>query len=153
MRTKEEKEKWNAYMKDYYAKNKDKIREYQNLRLVSGTSTKYVKEWRVRNPDSGEKQTKRDRVRSRERMLRKKYGITSDQYNEILATQGGMCAIRGCEKRPGEIGRGALHVDHDHVTNKIRGILCSNHNTALGKVNDSIDQLQAMIDYLRSQKN
>jgi queuine/archaeosine tRNA-ribosyltransferase len=41
-----------------------------------------------------------------------------------------------------------LVVDHDHVTNKVRGYLCTNHNKGIGMFNDSIEELKAAINYL-----
>lgn len=67
-----------------------------------------------------------------------RYGLTLEQVNELLAEG---CAVCGTHKN--------LHVDHDHETGKVRGCLCVNHNTALGMVHDSIDELLAMIQYLR----
>ena len=51
--------------------------------------------------------------------LRRTYDITPEEYDEILARQGGRCAI--CRKKPGAV---AFAVDHDHRTNKVRGLLC-----------------------------
>lgn len=65
---------------------------------------------------------------NRKARLKTKYGITIEDYDRILQTQGG-CAICGT-KTPG--GRGRFHVDHDHITGKIRGLLCSGCNTKLG---------------------
>ena len=54
--------------------------------------------------------------------------------------QGGTCAI--CRTKP------AVHVDHDHATGRVRGILCFACNRGLGKVGDSVEVLRAMIAYL-----
>jgi len=59
----------------------------------------------------------------------KKYGITFDRYLELFAAQSGVCAI--CQKV-----RGALCVDHDHVANQVRGLLCTACNRALGNLLD-----------------
>lgn len=64
----------------------------------------------------------------RDYMLRYTYGITQEQYEEILADQGGCCAI--CGKTPEEEGRN-LSVDHDHQTGEIYGILCTVCNKVL----------------------
>lgn len=52
----------------------------------------------------------------------------------------GLCAL--CRAAP------AVHVDHDHVTGKVRGLLCFNCNGGLGQFKDRIDVLQAAVDYL-----
>lgn len=80
------------------------------------------------------------------------FGVTPEIYDQMLTSQGGSCAIKGCGAIRNANGK-KLAIDHDHVTGKIRGLLCTNHNTALGKFNDSVEQLQAAIDYLQSKKN
>lgn len=76
--------------------------------------------------------------------LKKKYGITPDQYAAILEKQEGRCFICLCKPKSKR-----LAVDHDHKTNKIRGLLCSRCNhKLLGSANDSIEMLQRAIDYL-----
>lgn len=64
--------------------------------------------------------------------LQRRFGITFDQYNEMLAKQNGGCLICG---KPEKSGR-PLSVDHDHKTGRVRGLLCSNHNTAIGLLGD-----------------
>src|SRR5882672_1412366 len=56
------------------------------------------------------------------------YGISLEDYNYILNHQNNRCAI--CKKLPEPYK--SLYVDHNHTTNKVRGLLCSNCNTALG---------------------
>lgn len=71
----------------------------------------------------------------------KKYGLTQQQFAAILEKQGGRCAIcRTDEWLP--------HVDHDHVTGQIRGLLCVNCNTLLGRAKDSVLALRQAIRYL-----
>lgn len=60
-----------------------------------------------------------DKVRNR--LLKKKYGITSEQYEEMLKAQDFKCAI--C-KAPQEQYKSRFAVDHSHVSNKVRGLLC-----------------------------
>jgi len=76
--------------------------------------------------------------------LKKRYGMTRQEYADILAEQDGLCSI--C-KQPEQNRR--FSVDHCHDTGKIRGLLCSKCNTALGLFNDNIDSLVNAIDYLR----
>lgn len=78
---------------------------------------------------------------SREYHLRQRYGIGGKEVDELLAEQGGVCAI--CSAADPE------HVDHDHDTGYIRGILCFNCNGGLGQFRDDIDYLTNAIDYLR----
>lgn len=74
-----------------------------------------------------------------------KYGLTVEQYDAMLAAQGGVCAI--CVYSP--LTGKPLHVDHDHRTNKVRGLLCGNCNTALGMFEDDPETLTSAIAYLK----
>lgn len=78
-----------------------------------------------------------------------KFGLTIEDYYRLLDTQNNCCAI--CKKHE-DCFKVALAVDHDHITNKIRGLLCSSCNTALGLLNDSIPLLKASISYLEDNK-
>ena len=82
---------------------------------------------------------------TKNRDLMRLYGITTDKYNKMFSDQNGCCAI--CETHICSTGR-SLAVDHDHETGKVRGLLCSNCNTALGKFKDNKLILQKAIDYL-----
>lgn len=66
-------------------------------------------------------------------------------YAEVLELQGGGCAICGRLQREGER---AFHIDHDHSTGKLRGILCSGCNLGLGHFADDVDSLAEAIKYV-----
>ncbi len=88
-----------------------------------------------------------------ERNLQRKYGITIDDYNRMLTEQDGKCGICGREETRIANGKGTrLSVDHCHQTNKVRGLLCFACNSTLGKYDDKIDFLKAMINYLDKHK-
>lgn len=80
-----------------------------------------------------------------------RFGLTPDQFNEMLEAQGGACAI--CE-RPEKVvdsrnGRvKSLAVDHDHESGAVRGLLCQNCNKGIGNLGDSADTLIAAAMYL-----
>lgn len=81
--------------------------------------------------------------------LRRHYGIDVRTYNEMLVAQGDCCDI--CGKAESNEIKGkvvSLAVDHDHVTGKVRALLCSACNTALGLLNDDTDLLAKAIEYL-----
>lgn len=80
--------------------------------------------------------------------LRRNFGITLEQYTEMLVKQGGVCAVCG-GLNPTPTRR--LAVDHDHKTGKIRGLLCGPCNLHLGKFEDSIwlAQIGAYLDNCR----
>jgi hypothetical protein len=74
--------------------------------------------------------------------LKRRYGITEAQFDEMVNQQGGLCAA--CKKRP------ATQVDHDHQTGRVRGILCLNCNAALGAFKDDPRIVWAAIEYLET---
>jgi len=77
-------------------------------------------------------------------MLQRKYDLTHDEYLELSDSQNGCCAI--CNIDPG-IDKN-LHVDHDHETGKVRGLLCTQCNSGLGMFKDRIRLLASAIVYL-----
>ena len=74
------------------------------------------------------------------------YGLEPEQYKEMHKAQQGKCAI--CNEEP-KTKRG-LHVDHDHETGKVRGLLCHGCNVALGSFKESVTLLNKAVEYLRS---
>lgn len=90
-----------------------------------------------------------------DRNIKRVFGLTRDSYNDLLKEQDGVCAI--CRKpetaidgKTGTLKK--LAVDHCHNSKKIRELLCWRCNGTLGKVNDNVELLQAMIDYLNKHK-
>ena len=79
--------------------------------------------------------------------FRHKYGIDLNDYDQMFAAQNGCCQV--CLVHQDALSR-RLAVDHCHASGKVRGLLCDNCNTALGKVNDNIETLQRAIEYLRA---
>lgn len=78
--------------------------------------------------------------------LFRKYGITLEDYNNLLKYQGGCCSICGLTEE--EHGK-KLCVDHDHFTLKVRGLLCTRCNQGLGMFKDSEKFLYSAITYLQ----
>ncbi|MEU6077280.1 endonuclease VII domain-containing protein [Micromonospora sp. NPDC047074] len=78
---------------------------------------------------------------SREYHLRRRYGIGEKEFQELLAEQGGVCAICGTPD--------PQHLDHDHRTGWVRGILCFNCNGGLGQFRDDQSRPAGAITYLR----
>jgi DNA-directed RNA polymerase subunit RPC12/RpoP len=74
----------------------------------------------------------------------KKYGLAPDEFQELLESQDYKCAICGTD----EPGKTSWNVDHDHKTNKVRGILCHRCNVGLGHFYDSVEALQEAVKYL-----
>lgn len=90
-----------------------------------------VRRWRLRHPD-----------KARDKDIRKRgYGIGLAEYKAMYAAQEGRCAL--CE-----VQLPTLHIDHDHQTGRIRGLLCSPCNRALGKLGDTADGLRRALAYI-----
>ena len=68
----------------------------------------------------------------------KRYGITLADYEKMIEDQEHRC--------------GTFFVDHDHVTGKVRGLLCNRCNRVLGYSKDNLELLQTMIDYLKKER-
>lgn len=110
------------------------------------------REWRARNPEklAAYQRNRPPRPASvrRDQQLRRQYGIDQDRYNELVDEQDGRCAI--CQEIPAPVNgkRIALFVDHCHETSRIRGLLCTNCNVAIGHMKDDVSRLRAAIAYL-----
>ncbi len=92
-----------------------------------------IAEWQKKNP-----------LANRNWKLRRQYGITHDDYESMFAKQNGKCSI--CGGDPDFHGR--LVIDHNHITNEVRGLLCNRCNRVLGMTNENPKVLQSMVDYL-----
>lgn len=81
--------------------------------------------------------------------LKKNYGLTLEQYNEMFKAQNGCCACCG---QSHEMFVKRLHVDHNHTTGQVRGLLCTECNPGLGYFKESIERLEMAIAYLKKFK-
>jgi hypothetical protein len=95
-----------------------------------------VRAWAARN---------RDHSRARRRFH--DYGISPHEVEKMLSAQGSCCAICGAA-----ISLKTAHVDHDHATEIVRGLLCGPCNRGLGIFHDSVDALAAAIKYLQDER-
>jgi hypothetical protein len=77
---------------------------------------------------------------TRSKHLKARYGLTSEEVAAMIEAQGGLCAI--CRRKAAE------HVDHDHYTGEVRGILCFTCNVGLGNFGDDPDLMMLASDYL-----
>lgn len=94
----------------------------------------YLKQWGVKNP-----------LKKREQKYKTRYGISIQDYNNILIKQNNSCAI--CKSTSPKIGSYFV-VDHCHVTGKNRSLLCRNCNSALGLFEENTIFLQKAIEYI-----
>ncbi len=91
----------------------------------------------------------------RRKKLARRYGMTLDDFSQMIQEQNGVCAICGLPES--KLHRSSstdipqnLTVDHCHQTNKVRGLLCDKCNLALSLFCDDIDVLASAISYLRN---
>lgn len=116
------KEKNSKKQHEYYLKNKDKILTRNKI-------------WSNNNPDKVKNQK-----------LKYAYGITLLEFNQKLKKQNNFCKI--CNKSLLNLDSKKIHVDHDHKTGRVRGILCHKCNSLLGLCNDNKIVLENAISYL-----
>ena len=90
--------------------------------------------------------TKNSRSGRRERLLKQKYNLSLDDYQNLLIKQNFKCKI--CQCSEGERGRSYFAVDHDHKTGNVRGLLCDLCNGGLGMFRDDPEILKTAINYL-----
>ena len=121
------------------------MQDYRNKRYSNPRiKTKLLKSsaaWREKNPDS-----------DANKQLRRKYGITLEQYNTMFQLQNGLCGICGksesTRRRKKTQGNERLAVDHCHETGVVRGLLCFKCNTAIGSLGDNEEMVMRVIFYL-----
>ena len=83
--------------------------------------------------------------KSRDWHLKRKFGITQEDYKKILEEQNSLCAICGADHYKEKKG---LYVDHNHETGEIRGLLCNNCNCGIGYLKDDVKLLNKAIKYI-----
>jgi hypothetical protein len=120
----------------YYSKNREQIRSRSRERyaLDPRPLRSARAKWRQQNPE-------KVRIGLRKSALKSKYGLTWEKYQTLLRRQNRRCRI--CSG-----GLLEPHVDHDHSSGKVRGLLCHNCNTALGMFKDSARLLRRAAMYI-----
>lgn len=130
----------------YRKANPEKIREIQRKSNAKRSLDPNFSEAK-RNYQALYREANAETLRHKER--ERKFGITSKTYSLMLQSQNKVCAICGkpeTAKRLGVVK--SLSVDHDHKSGKIRGLLCSDCNTGIGKLKDDPSIIRAAADYL-----
>lgn len=123
-----------ASSRAYHNANRDRVRERQRV-------------WRENNPEKVQAKNSRRRdvaghVWYRDAQLQRMYGITAADYERMLEEQGGCCYLCGSPPK-----KQRLSVDHDHRTGKVRHLLCSRCNAALGWFESSPEFAMKVLDY------
>jgi hypothetical protein len=100
-----------------------------------------AKAWREENYERHIAQRREYRAKNRDELNRKKrerrikaYGLSLEEYQRRLSSQGNRCAI--CTRKPAD-GRRKLVIDHCHKTGKVRGLICNECNWAIGLISDN----------------
>lgn len=125
-----------CYDKNLKTLNKEyKFRQLENTKNWSTLNATKLREYRIaykRKPKSDSQKRS-----ARNCMLKRVYGISIDQYETMLITQNGKCAL--CYRLPAP--NRSLHLDHDHSTGRIRALLCAECNWFLSKVDKDVNIL------------
>lgn len=134
------KEKIAAKKAEWHKKNSKtpEYKEYQQAYKRTDKAKTYKQAWRQANKD-----------KEKSYRLKAYYNIDIVKYNNMMAIQSGCCAI--CKIHQLETSQ-PLHVDHDHETGKVRGLLCHICNKTLGGFQDDIEILKSAISYLENAK-
>ncbi len=117
--------------------------KYRRQQEIQERTTAYNKKYALDNPELM-------RAKDQKNSLKRFWNMTPEQFETLKTKQGGTCAL--CDKTESNPHK-RLCIDHDHMTGKIRGLLCDNHNRAIGLFKDSIEDLEAAVEYLKSHRS
>jgi nitrate/TMAO reductase-like tetraheme cytochrome c subunit len=120
----------------WYHSHKDYMREYR--KRTSDHRKEVRKRWRLGNPSEY-------KLKNQKYHLKRDFGLSLDEHEQMRKNQNYQCAICGIPES--EFDR-KLSVDHNHVTGKLRGLLCVNCNKGMGHFHDDIELLKKAISYL-----
>lgn len=128
-------EKHRENQRKWYHQNKEKVVEYR----VKNKDRLYAKtaKWKKENPD-------KLRIIERRRLLKRKYGLTLEDFDRLLLAQSNSCAICFIETK--------LVVDHNHETGEIRGLLCNDCNRNLIAQRNDPEIFLRAAEYLKREK-
>lgn len=150
-RYQENKDKLRQYAKEYYYKNRQTIsaKRKADYKLTRETRLQKAKQWRDKNIEkkraSDAAYRKRSRSARKDAALRRIYGISLLAFQELLRTQEHKCANTKCHRKHSHTK--PLVVDHNHLTGRVRGLLCTQCNCAFGYARESREVLMGLIDY------
>ena len=137
------KEQTKEYQKQWYIDNKDKIKDHRK---------EYAKEHYIKNKERLNMESLEWHLNNKDKIIHsnrvnnlKNYGLTIDGYNKMFSDQNGCCAV--CGRHQSEFKK-RLAVDHNHITKKVRKLLCNQCNTAIGLLNEDKNIIMNVIKYL-----
>lgn len=143
-----------SWSEDYYIKNRKRI--LKQVSLYNQTHFEKRKEYRQKyyllnkeklkiyskNYHSNPKRKKRDSYLNKWKLIFVRYGLTKQKYFELIKKGQSKCYNEFCPTKKN------LRVDHNHQTNKIRGMLCIGCNTALGSLKENKNTILGLARYL-----
>lgn len=146
------KEKIKQHQQQYNLDNKEKSEEYyeENKEKILARSKQYYEDNKEKILESGKiyRANNKDKIKRRGWSYNlKQYGITEEEYYIIFNNQNGCCKI--CKTHQNKL-KSSLHIDHNHNTGKVRGLLCGKCNQGLGFFYDNIDLMEKAIEYLKN---
>jgi hypothetical protein len=126
--------------------SKDSSRRNGISSWCKGCRNDSTRKWEAKHSGEPRNRKKVEYSKARDYILKHRYGISQQDYDDLLASQKHRCAI--CKRDANEMTY-HLHVDHCHTSGKVRGLLCSPCNVYLGYVRDNKDALNNAIQYLK----
>lgn len=126
-------------------KEYDKAYSKNNCKKIMDRVLKWQKENPERNNEKSRRWVKTNKDRRNAIIRKSKYGISDEEYKKMLSDQNECCAICGISQC--KLKR-ILHVDHCHITKKVRGLLCKNCNLAIGFIEDNLNSAKMIVKYL-----
>lgn len=133
---------WKCSKKNWSKVNKNSRTE--KTKEISKKSYYKHREKRIKDNRNWKENNKEKSIKSgKNTRLKRQFGITLEQYDNIKLSQKGLCAI--CNNPP---GKKDLCVDHDHLSGRVRELLCGNCNTLLGKCKENTNVLDNAIKYI-----
>ena len=133
----------NPWRSKWRAANPGKEAEYSRTyrECHPGRASENTRRWIENNPESASAAWRKQYQRGRRF---RQYGVTAEWYRDQLVGQAGRCAICGSVFKSDK----DTHIDHDHATGEVRGLLCANCNRLLGAAKESPEVLVHAISYL-----
>lgn len=151
MRTPEEMQKHREYMREWTQKNRDRLSEERRAKRASPEGDKIRARQRERYHKRRDVILPKNRQRWKERsdeikikVRKSKYGVTAEQYDQMMLAQNECCDLCGKKRR--------LCIDHNHQTKAVRALLCHPCNTAIGLLKEDPELMWRAIEYVVAHK-
>lgn len=150
-------EKAKASHRKWYVSHREQVRAKRRQYYLAHREEELLKQKLLRAArNASDNQRRRvatapdpDKIRKRYRAEQlKKYGLTEAGFAQLLKHCNGKCQI--CSEPPTKGRWPQLHIDHDHSSGRVRGLLCSNCNVGIGMLRDDPERLRRAAEYLES---